>query len=103
MNNILRIPELPLQAELVQDLLKRDNIRIERIVSDGQITGWLDQEQAEWVLLLVGTATIEYQNGHLLNMQAGDYVYLPPHEIHRVAYTSSDPACIWLCFFWEVS
>lgn len=101
MNNIFSMPKLPLTEELVQDLLNQGNMRVERIVSSGQTTDWLDQEQHEWVVLLTGQATIAYQDGRLLELCAGDYVYLPPHEIHRVAYTSTEPACVWLCFFWD--
>lgn len=102
MNNILQLPDLPLDQELVNELFTHGKVRVERIVSDGQTTDWLDQREAEWVVLISGRATIEYQDGRLLNMQSGDYVYLAPHEVHRVAYTSSEPMCIWLCFFWQV-
>lgn len=32
------------------------NVRIERIVSDGQVSGWYGQEESEFVALLLGTA-----------------------------------------------
>lgn len=102
MKNILQLPGLSLDQELVHELLAQDKVRVERIVSSGQTTDWLDQCEAEWVVLISGQATIEYQDGRLCNMQAGDYVYLAPHEVHRVAYTSSEPMCIWLCFFWHI-
>ena len=50
-----------LPEELFECLLKRDNIIIERIVSNGQITPsgqWYDQTGDEWVILLQGEATL---------------------------------------------
>ena len=101
MRNIFTMPQLPLQAELVQDLFEQGKVRVERILSTGQTTDWLDQEQAEWVVLLTGAATIEYSDGRTQDIGAGEYLYIPPHTVHRVAYTSTEPACIWLCFFWD--
>lgn len=103
MRNIFTMPTLPLVAESVQCLFEQGKVRVERIVSTGQTTQWLDQERAEWVVLLTGGATIEYQDGRILTIGAGEYLYIPPHTVHRVAYTSTEPACIWLCFFWDAA
>lgn len=98
--NIWDLPKLPMPEELVNNLFTQGNIRVERIISTGQTSDWLKQQEAEWVVLLAGAAIIEYQDGRILELQAGDWVYLAPQVVHRVAYTSSEPACVWLCFFW---
>jgi len=52
------IPEF-VPEEVIEVLLKTENFRLERIVSDGQATppgDWYDQETHEWVLLLKGSA-----------------------------------------------
>lgn len=37
--------------------------RIERIISTGQISDWFDQADNELVMLLQGSAKIEYETG----------------------------------------
>lgn len=100
--NYYDLPELPLEEELLETLIERENVRIERIVSTGQTTdGWYDQEEHEYVVLLAGTAQITYENGETVDLAPGDTLMIPAHEKHRVSYTSSEPACIWLCVFWS--
>ena len=76
------------------------SVRIERIVSTGQVTGWYDQPETEFVALLEGNAVIEYEGGKRISMNRGDTLIIKPHERHKVAFTSSDPPCIWLCVFY---
>ena len=56
-NNIFA--EIPTTAmeEIVEELVRSKSVRIERIVSTGQITPedyWYDQDQNEWVIVLKG-------------------------------------------------
>lgn len=72
---------------------------IERIISTGQVTPigeWYNQDQDEWVILLQGDATLDYFDGSSIQLKAGDYLFIPAHQKHRVEYTSSEPPCIWL-------
>ncbi|MER3432067.1 MAG: hypothetical protein C4288_01210 [Leptolyngbya sp. ERB_1_1] len=48
------------------------------------------------MLLLQGEAQLMYEDGTSICLEAGDYLLIPAHQKHRVSYTSSDPACIWL-------
>lgn len=91
--------QLTSKEEQVQELLRRPDVRIERILSTGQVSGWYDQEEAEWVCLVQGRAQLEYEDGQTEDLAAGDIVYLPAHKRHRVSATSRQPACIWLCVF----
>src|SRR5262245_6872664 len=57
------LAELPrsMQAELFQELVAVPGVRIERIVSTGQASPpghWYDEADAEWVVVLTGSAGI---------------------------------------------
>ena len=98
--NIFCMPELPLSEELTTVLTESDNVRIERIISASQVTGWYDQDETEFVILLEGNAIIEYENNVTIALSKGDTLLIKPHVKHRVSYTSSEPTCIWLCVFY---
>jgi cupin 2 domain-containing protein len=87
-----------LLEELFTTLLKAPGIRIERIVSHGHRSPggvWYDQPTSEWVLVLQGATWIEFEDGRL-EMRPGDYVDIPAHTRHRVAWTTPDEPTIWL-------
>lgn len=92
----------PLTDEVFETLWSGPYTKIERIISSGQVSPpgfWYDQDECEWVLLLQGSATLEYENEPRIEMTAGDWLVIPPHCRHRVAYTSSNPICIWLTVY----
>jgi cupin 2 domain-containing protein len=89
---------LPL-AEQFEILATGRNLRIERIISCGQTTPsheWFDQDLDEWVILLQGEAILMYEDSRQSSLKAGDYLFIPAHCRHRVAFTSTEPPCIWL-------
>lgn len=90
----------PAPQEFMQTLIQAGPVRIERIISRGHTTPegqWFDQETAEWVVLLQGAASLRIENqGELLTMQPGDYIYLPAHLRHRVEWTDPEHDTIWL-------
>jgi len=94
------MPPLPLTEEAAAFLTENEHIRIERIISTGQVSEWYDQAETEFVILLEGNAIIEYENGKNVAMSKGDTLLIKPHERHRVSYTSSSPLCVWLCVFY---
>ena len=105
-SNLFDLPENLSAEECFEPLVQGDRLRIERIISTGQITPvdqWYDQNQDEWVVLLQGEAELTYGDGSSQTLQAGDYVWIPAHDRHRVTYTSSDPPCIWLAVHFEPS
>ena len=97
--NIYDLPQLPLSEELTTVLAENSAVRIERIVSTGQTSDWYDQSETEFVALLQGEAKIEFES-KTVAMSGGDMIVIQPHERHRVAHTSSEPPCIWLCVFY---
>ena len=98
--NIFDLPALPLPEELTTVLTENDNVRIERIVSTGQTSDWYDQPETEFVVLLEGSAVVEYESGRSITLMKGDTLLIEPHKRHRVSYTSNEPPCIWLCVFY---
>ena len=64
--NIFEMPPLPLTEEVTTILNENENIRIERIISTGQVSDWYDQAETEFVILLEGNAIIEYETGRVL-------------------------------------
>jgi cupin 2 domain-containing protein len=89
-----------LRDEQLLDLFAAPNLRIERIVSTGQATppgAWLDQSQAEWVILLRGAAVLRFADEtSTRELRPGDYLNIPPHCRHRVEATAADEPTVWL-------
>ena len=86
--------------EQVSTLLQGAGFVLERIVSTGQASPpgfWYDQERAEWVLLLRGSAGLELEGEAApRTLHPGDWVHLPAHARHRVAWTDPAEPTVWL-------
>ena len=91
--------------ELFEHLFRGQSCRVERIVSTGQATRegqWYDQEHAEWVILLSGSAVLRFEGeteGRALI--PGDAVNIPAHCRHRVDATAADRESVWLAIHYE--
>lgn len=96
--NLFDLPGQKSESEICELLALSGRTKIERIVSRGQTSGWYDQNEDEFVALLSGRAEIEF-DGRSEKLSAGDTLFIPAHQRHRVAYTSKEPACVWLCVF----
>ena len=86
----------PTGEEVIQPLLDGKTFRLESIHSFGQPTpkgSWYDQDTGEWVLLVRGSARLEFVGEGMLELKSGDHLVIPPHSRHRVDFTSSD--AIW--------
>lgn len=94
------LPPSPLAEEVFSTLLERPGLRVERIVSTGQASPadfWYDQADDEWVLVLSGQARLEWHEpAETRMMRAGDYVFIPAHRKHRVAWTDPATPTVWL-------
>jgi cupin 2 domain-containing protein len=107
-SNLFKLPSPLPSEELFESLLQGDNIRVERIVSGGQVTPpnqWYDQEQDEWVILLQGQATLTLVDAEAtkIDIKAGDYLFIPAHQKHRVEFTSQEPPCVWLAIHGQLT
>ena len=93
--------ELP--GEAVEEILRAETFRIERIVSRGQNspTGfWYDQQTEEWVLLVSVNATLGFDNGRKVDLKPGDHLFIPSHCRHRVERTDPGQETVWLAVHW---
>jgi cupin 2 domain-containing protein len=89
-----------LENEQFLDLYATPGIRIERIVSTGHATPnseWLEQDWTEWVALLAGAAAIQIEGeSSPRTLAPGDWLLIPAHARHRVEWTDSRGATVWL-------
>jgi cupin 2 domain-containing protein len=98
-----QIPE-SLPEELITVLKKSNNIRIERIVSNGHTSpdeGWYDQDEDEWVILIDGFTGITFEDGKEILLNRGDYMFIPAHKKHKVTFTTQKRNSIWLAIFFK--
>lgn len=103
MNNILDSIPADLSNEVFDDLVTSDKVRIERIISKGHTSpdfGWYDQDQSEWVIVIAGSAIIGFDDKPSVTLKAGDYLNIPAHEKHKVAWTDPDVETVWLAVFY---
>lgn len=99
MDNIFSSLPDKLEHELFEELHLDKNVRIERIVSQGHTspeTGWYDQNENEWVVLLDGAGKILFESGVEVNLKKGDYLNIPAHTRHKVIWTDPNHMTIWL-------
>lgn len=85
--------------ELFETLARSGPTRIERIVSVGQASPpgfWYDEAWDEFVVVIAGAAKLDVDGESTRTLRAGDWVFLPAHTRHRVAWTDPDRATVWL-------
>lgn len=104
MTNLFADIPASLPEEVFEDIVSTDHIRIERILSHGHSspeTGWYDQSEHEWVMVLDGQGVIEFEDGTVVTLNQGDYLNIPAGQKHRVASTDSTQVTIWLAVFYS--
>ncbi len=97
--NIFNAIPADLTDEVFEDIVRSDNVKIERIISKGHITpkdDWYDQQQNEWVIVLQGEAIINFTGKDAVTLKQGDYLNIPAHQKHRVTWTKPNSETIWL-------
>lgn len=98
--NLFRQIPASLPEELVEVLARSGELRIERIVSRGHASPrgfWYQQPKREFVVLLSGSATLEFENGRAsADLSPGDYTIIEARERHRVSRTAIDTDTVWL-------
>jgi len=102
-NNILKQFPDELREEHFQDLISSPNVRIERILSKGHTSpesGWYDQDENEWVIVLDGAGIIEFEDGTEIKLSKGDYLNIPGNKKHKVKWTEPDKVTVWLAIFY---
>lgn len=89
-----------LPREWFETLIASGDIKIERIVSRGHASDegfWYDQEWDEWVVLLKGGAGLRFEGrDRTLTLVPGDWLRIPAHVKHQVAWTAAGVETVWL-------
>lgn len=92
--NIYDIPEIGHTGEILEDILKYKNVAIKRIVSSAKLEkSTFYQEEAEWVLLLEGSAKIMMGEKDY-TLAKGDFLFIPPKLEHTIV--TVEAGTIWL-------
>ena len=94
-----------LPEELFTTILQANNLRIERIVSQGQASPpgfWYDQEENELVIVLDGSAAVQFEGDvEPVELRRASYLNIPAHARHRVAWTDPNQKTIWLAIHYR--
>lgn len=104
--NLFEKIEPNIEKELFYTIFQNSKIRVEKIVSYGQTSPdgfWYSQNESEYVVLLDGYAILEFienDNAYEIELHRGDTLNIEPHQKHRVKYTATDEATIWLAVFY---
>ncbi|MCG7549534.1 cupin domain-containing protein [Pseudoalteromonas sp. Of7M-16] len=92
-----------LSDEFFEVIASSDDVKIERIISRGHTspqTGWYDQAQNEWVIVLQGEGQLTFSDGRVVTLVAGEHINIPAHCKHKVSWTKPDTDTIWLAVFY---
>ena len=99
------IAEANIGEEAFSEILARPGLKIERIISQGQTSPpgfWYDQAWNEWVIVLMGSATLQFeQEPAARSLGVGDYVFIPARKRHRVEWTEPQQPTVWLAVHFE--
>jgi len=104
MNNLFRDIPPPASEEFFETLAKGRGLRVERVVSRAHSApkaGWFDQAEDEFVVLLSGSAGLEFDDGSRFELRPGDWLDIPARRRHRVAWTDADEATVWLAVHYQ--
>jgi len=102
------LAEIPRSAanEVFEPLIKAAGLRLERIISTGQITPageWLVQNWDEWVVLLAGEARLLIEGDSAgRELRPDDWINIPAGVRHRVEWTSKEPPAVWLALHYNL-
>ncbi len=98
LNIFSNIPK-QLKEEVFEDILLKDGVKIERIISKGHTSpksGWHLQNHDEWVIVLQGEAILSFEKENDVKLVSGDYINIPVNLKHKVSWTTPDKETIWL-------
>lgn len=91
-------------GERFEQLVAQRGVVIERIVSTGQSSPegfWYDDPRDEWVVLLAGSAALQFEaeGDATRQLSPGDYAHIPAHCRHRVTWTDERAPTVWLAIY----
>ncbi|MBD2719853.1 Nif11 domain/cupin domain-containing protein [Synechococcus sp. FACHB-909] len=90
--------------EITTVLLETPQLRLERIHSCRASSPegfWYDQAEHEWVLLLQGSATLQFADeAEPRALACGEALLISAGRRHRLLASDPPPGTIWLALFW---
>lgn len=81
--------------EIEEGIFENEKVRALRTMSINQVTGFMVQDEDEFVILMDGLASIETES-EVVRMKKGDFLFIPKGLRHRVI--DQDKA-LWFCLF----
>ena len=101
--NLLSSPCPAAGEERVDEIASGQGWRLERIHScqaSSPADFWYDQSEQEWVLILRGSARLQFEDeDEPRELCVGDSLLIAPHRRHRLITTDPDPGTLWLALF----
>lgn len=97
--NFLKNLPSTVKEEIFETLVDCSQVKIERIISLGHRSpkiGWYHQEQHEWVMVISGSATIEFEDGTKHGLSSNDFINIPANKKHKVIWTDTEQQTVWL-------
>ncbi|KZN59167.1 hypothetical protein N473_03155 [Pseudoalteromonas luteoviolacea CPMOR-1] len=102
--NVFNALPSDLTDEFFEVIAGNGDVKIERIISKGHSspkTGWYDQAQHEWVMVMQGEGELTFEDGRVIRLGAGEHINIPAHCKHKVSWTQPDTETIWLAVFYS--
>ena len=91
--------------EVTTVLLQTPQLRLERIHSCSARSPegfWYDQTEHEWVLLLQGSAQLQFADEpEARSLACGEALLIKAGRRHRLLASDPAPGTIWLALFWQ--
>ncbi len=104
-SNLLAGPCPMAGQETTTVLLEEPGLRLERIqscLSSSPKAFWYDQSEHEWVVVLQGSAQLQFADEEVpRQLSQGDCLLISAGRRHRVVATDPAPGCVWLALFWS--
>ena len=102
--NLFRSLPESIGEELFTEIVHGENVKIEKIVSKGHTSpasGWYDQDDNEWVVVLKGEAMLSFKNSNDVHLVAGSHLNIPARTKHKVTWTTPNTETIWLAVHYK--
>lgn len=93
--NLLSNLKFSKSEEVEEKVYEDEKVRVLRTMSLDQMTGWMVQDEDEFVVLMEGKASIETDR-EVMEMKKGDFLFIEKGLRHRVI---DQDRALWFCAF----
>ncbi len=105
LNNLFTCLPEGADIEVFETLAQNRQLKLERILSRGHCANpahWYQQETDEWVLLVQGAASLQFDGQpQPMHLRPGDYLLIPAGQRHAVTWTDPDIDTLWLALHFQ--